>query len=51
MEHNGAKWNGTEWNGAEWNGMEQRVHSTVWVFYDGAECIFHSIVWKVDRIE
>jgi len=31
--------------------MEQQLHSTVWVFYDGTEQIFYSIVWKVDGME
>jgi len=37
MEHNGAERNGTERNGTERSGMEQRFHSIVWVFHDGAE--------------
>jgi len=28
----------------EWNGTEQRFNSIVWIFYNGMEPIFHSIV-------
>jgi hypothetical protein len=38
-------------SGMEWNEMEQRFHSIVWIFYDGAEQIYHSIVSKMNGIE
>jgi len=36
--------NGTKRNETERSGAEQRYHSIIWIFHDGMELIFHSIV-------
>jgi hypothetical protein len=42
---------GTEQNKAEWNIMENNFRSIVWIFSDGMEKHYHSIVWKVNGME
>lgn len=38
----GSNWiDGMEYN--EWSGTEQKLHSIVWVVYDGTEQIFHCL--------
>jgi hypothetical protein len=51
MVHNGTEWNEIKWSGMEQSGMEHKSRSIVWIFYDGTKLVFHSIVWKVDRME
>jgi len=51
IKTNGIEQNRMQRNEVEWNGAEQLFHFIVWIFYDWAEQVIHSIVWQLNGTE